>query len=92
MGKKDVQYDHSWRIAPERGRNWASSDYVKYTHTYKEYPTLSIPVKTAGAFNDRPKTNSKSKRRIRNEKSRKATMRNYRGKYRQTYKKNRMLL
>ena len=86
MGKKDVQYDHSWRIEPERGRNWASPDYVKYTHTYKEYPTLSIPVKTAGAFNDRTKTNSNLKRKIRNGKSRKAPRRNYRGKYRQTYK------
>lgn len=75
MGKKDVQYDHSWRIAPERGRNWASPDYVKYTHTYKEYPTLSIPVKTAGAFNVSIKT--KSKRRIRNGKSRKAIKMNY---------------
>lgn len=86
MGKKDVQYDHSWRIEPERGRNWASPDYVKYTHTYKEYPTLSIPVKTAGAFNNRTKTNSNLKRKIRNGKSRKATRRKYRGKYRQTYK------
>jgi len=89
MGKKDVQYDHSWRIAPERGRNWASSDYIKYTHTYKEYPTLSLPIKTAGAFNDTPKM--KSKTRIRKYKSRKTTRRNYRGKHRQTYK-NRMLL
>lgn len=67
MGKKDVQYDHSWRIAPERGRNWASSDYVKYTHTYKEYPTLSIPVKTAGGKSTR-RHRSNTHRRIKQKK------------------------
>lgn len=37
MGEKK-KYDHSWRIKPERGRNWRSRDYVKYTHTFKELP------------------------------------------------------
>ena len=37
MGEKK-KYNHFWRIKPERGRNWTSRDYVKYTHTFKELP------------------------------------------------------
>ena len=37
MGEKK-KYNHFWRIKPERGRNWTSRDYVKYTHTFKEIP------------------------------------------------------
>ena len=37
MGEKK-KYNHFWRIKPERGRNWSSRDYVKYTHTFKELP------------------------------------------------------
>jgi hypothetical protein len=37
MGEKK-KYNHFWRIKPEKGRNWSSRDYVKYTHTFKELP------------------------------------------------------
>jgi hypothetical protein len=42
MGKKNVQYDHSWRIAPQIGRNWTSKDYIKYTTTYKPKDGSSV--------------------------------------------------